>query len=230
MSGGPEKTRTSDLRFRKPLLYPAELRDRQTWFAGFFLRETARASIEEFRARRGSGLVGTRLLLRRAFAFGQLRFTSAWARNCVSTCSTRWVAKARPDLRAVGSVVGLEYCAILLRTARSKRSVSPPATLRTSSPPISLMRWSSAAIVSVAASGKPAPMCGAGLASEALAVGSAPSGKWLRHPHRIPIANRIRHSLSHLVMLVFASRSQEQRGCFSLTTPDPAPRPACARL
>jgi hypothetical protein len=26
-SGGPERTRTSDLRFRKPLLYPAELRD-----------------------------------------------------------------------------------------------------------------------------------------------------------------------------------------------------------
>jgi hypothetical protein len=25
---GPERTRTSDLRFRKPLLYPAELRDR----------------------------------------------------------------------------------------------------------------------------------------------------------------------------------------------------------
>jgi hypothetical protein len=25
--GGPGKTRTSDLRFRKPLLYPAELRD-----------------------------------------------------------------------------------------------------------------------------------------------------------------------------------------------------------
>src|SRR6266478_3771442 len=27
--GGPERTRTSDLRFRKPLLYPAELRDRK---------------------------------------------------------------------------------------------------------------------------------------------------------------------------------------------------------
>jgi hypothetical protein len=26
-TGGPGKTRTSDLRFRKPLLYPAELRD-----------------------------------------------------------------------------------------------------------------------------------------------------------------------------------------------------------
>ena len=26
-SGGPERSRTSDLRFRKPLLYPAELRD-----------------------------------------------------------------------------------------------------------------------------------------------------------------------------------------------------------
>jgi hypothetical protein len=26
--GGPGKTRTCDLRFRKPLLYPAELRDR----------------------------------------------------------------------------------------------------------------------------------------------------------------------------------------------------------
>src|SRR5207237_2079219 len=25
--GGPERTRTSDLRFRKPLLYPTELRD-----------------------------------------------------------------------------------------------------------------------------------------------------------------------------------------------------------
>src|SRR5580704_8486828 len=28
--GGPERTRTSDLRFRKPLLYPAELRDHMT--------------------------------------------------------------------------------------------------------------------------------------------------------------------------------------------------------
>src|SRR5271154_5528243 len=28
-AGGPGKTRTSDLRFRKPLLYPAELRDRE---------------------------------------------------------------------------------------------------------------------------------------------------------------------------------------------------------
>ena len=26
-AGGPERTRTSDLRFRKPLLYPVELRD-----------------------------------------------------------------------------------------------------------------------------------------------------------------------------------------------------------
>jgi hypothetical protein len=26
--GGPDRTRTCDLRFRKPLLYPAELRDR----------------------------------------------------------------------------------------------------------------------------------------------------------------------------------------------------------
>src|SRR5712691_3808240 len=30
--GGPERTRTSDLRFRKPLLYPAELRDRANAF------------------------------------------------------------------------------------------------------------------------------------------------------------------------------------------------------
>ncbi len=28
-TGGPERTRTSDLRFRKPLLYPAELRDQE---------------------------------------------------------------------------------------------------------------------------------------------------------------------------------------------------------
>src|ERR1700759_4941673 len=28
IDGGPGKTRTCDLRFRKPLLYPAELRDR----------------------------------------------------------------------------------------------------------------------------------------------------------------------------------------------------------
>ena len=27
-AGGPDRTRTCDLRFRKPLLYPAELRDR----------------------------------------------------------------------------------------------------------------------------------------------------------------------------------------------------------
>ena len=29
INGGPERSRTSDLRFRKPLLYPAELRDRR---------------------------------------------------------------------------------------------------------------------------------------------------------------------------------------------------------
>src|SRR5437588_9945201 len=34
-SGGPERTRTSDLRFRKPLLYPAELRDRLWNFAAY---------------------------------------------------------------------------------------------------------------------------------------------------------------------------------------------------
>ena len=33
LGGGPGKTRTSDLRFRKPLLYPAELRDQSTKFA-----------------------------------------------------------------------------------------------------------------------------------------------------------------------------------------------------
>ena len=30
--GGPERTRTSDLRFRKPLLYPTELRDRKVFY------------------------------------------------------------------------------------------------------------------------------------------------------------------------------------------------------
>ncbi len=32
LDGGPGKTRTCDLRFRKPLLYPAELRDQQGKF------------------------------------------------------------------------------------------------------------------------------------------------------------------------------------------------------
>jgi hypothetical protein len=37
-SGGPERTRTSDLRFRKPLLYPAELRDQlKNFSAGYHL-------------------------------------------------------------------------------------------------------------------------------------------------------------------------------------------------
>ena len=31
IAGGPERTRTSDLRFRKPLLYPAELRDQEEY-------------------------------------------------------------------------------------------------------------------------------------------------------------------------------------------------------
>src|SRR6266849_3093513 len=36
--GGPERTRTSDLRFRKPLLYPAELRDQlRNFVSGYFL-------------------------------------------------------------------------------------------------------------------------------------------------------------------------------------------------
>src|SRR6266516_8135030 len=34
--GGPERTRTSDLRFRKPLLYPAELRDHTIENAALF--------------------------------------------------------------------------------------------------------------------------------------------------------------------------------------------------
>src|SRR5262245_57515542 len=41
MTGGPERTRTSDLRFRKPLLYPAELRDHK----GFFTPKLAFATI-----------------------------------------------------------------------------------------------------------------------------------------------------------------------------------------
>ena len=41
MIGGPERTRTSDLRFRKPLLYPAELRDQKENFrSGHFLGTT----------------------------------------------------------------------------------------------------------------------------------------------------------------------------------------------
>ena len=39
--GGPERTRTSDLRFRKPLLYPTELRDHK----GFFCSRAAFATI-----------------------------------------------------------------------------------------------------------------------------------------------------------------------------------------
>src|SRR5450830_354755 len=35
-NGGPERSRTSDLRFRKPLLYPAELRDRTARFSTGF--------------------------------------------------------------------------------------------------------------------------------------------------------------------------------------------------
>jgi hypothetical protein len=38
ITGGPERTRTSDLRFRKPLLYPTELRDRKENFSVGFLR------------------------------------------------------------------------------------------------------------------------------------------------------------------------------------------------
>src|SRR5215831_17834715 len=34
--GGPERTRTSDLRFRKPLLYPTELRDQKENFSVSF--------------------------------------------------------------------------------------------------------------------------------------------------------------------------------------------------
>jgi hypothetical protein len=40
-TGGPDRTRTCDLRFRKPLLYPAELRDHQ----GFFCSRAAFATI-----------------------------------------------------------------------------------------------------------------------------------------------------------------------------------------
>jgi hypothetical protein len=39
-SGGPERTRTSDLRFRKPLLYPAELRDQLKNFASAYFLDT----------------------------------------------------------------------------------------------------------------------------------------------------------------------------------------------
>ena len=43
--GGPERIRTSDLRFRKPLLYPAELRDRgSSDVAQGFRRRTRDAS------------------------------------------------------------------------------------------------------------------------------------------------------------------------------------------
>ena len=42
--GGPERTRTSDLRFRKPLLYPAELR-------GHSLRQDAASSLAQHEIR-----------------------------------------------------------------------------------------------------------------------------------------------------------------------------------
>jgi endonuclease YncB( thermonuclease family) len=48
LRGGPERSRTSDLRFRKPLLYPAELRDRMARFiisGGFFVALIAVAGI-----------------------------------------------------------------------------------------------------------------------------------------------------------------------------------------
>ena len=35
LCGGPGKTRTCDLRFRKPLLYPAELRDHASFSSSF---------------------------------------------------------------------------------------------------------------------------------------------------------------------------------------------------
>src|SRR6266545_7056664 len=38
--GGPDRTRTCDLRFRKPLLYPAELRDRLKNFVSGYLLGT----------------------------------------------------------------------------------------------------------------------------------------------------------------------------------------------
>ena len=42
-TGGPERTRTSDLRFRKPLLYPAELRDHAIENIPFELRRMSMA-------------------------------------------------------------------------------------------------------------------------------------------------------------------------------------------
>src|SRR5262249_8057822 len=54
--GGPGRTRTSDLRFRKPLLCPAELRDRIE-IVGFFQRDerfvsfsSPRPQLKEYRA------------------------------------------------------------------------------------------------------------------------------------------------------------------------------------
>jgi hypothetical protein len=176
MSGGPERTRTSDLRFRKPLLYPAELRDPQASFAGLFLRETARTSSEEFGGRRRTGIVGARLRARRAFAFGQAplhlglraqlrqHLLDEMGRESQAGFACRWIrcrAGILRDLAAHGALEALGFAA---------RDIEDEFTA------ISLMRWSSAAIVSVAASGKLAPISAAGLASEAPTAGSELSG------------------------------------------------------
>ena len=47
-TGGPGKTRTCDLRFRKPLLYPAELRDRFEETIAYQIQPEAPASIWQF--------------------------------------------------------------------------------------------------------------------------------------------------------------------------------------
>ena len=61
MNGGPEGTRTPDLRFRKPLLYPAELPGRMLEERGFRLirrsRQAGKAGCEIRRSARAiSGL------------------------------------------------------------------------------------------------------------------------------------------------------------------------------
>jgi hypothetical protein len=99
MRGGPGKTRTSDLRFRKPLLYPAELRD-QVDVASFFQRVGKSCSVFAPLSVARTASLAEACAVRKRAAHSSPNGTDTWAALCCIglRCRPRSLQFARWDL------------------------------------------------------------------------------------------------------------------------------------
>src|SRR6516165_4008731 len=117
-------TRTCDLRFRKPPLYPAELRDRKNpqnekqIFEGFHSRAAAQseAFVRRGNVRRGNpgegGCLRAKAGRRRFWSDTRgpnLRNTYFWSTTCLSTRLESWVTSARNRAFSSSNLIMSEF-------------------------------------------------------------------------------------------------------------------------